>query len=67
MEEDLHWHQVQASPPVLTRTKGAPVQGEATSAMGTTMTILGWESGVEQRAVVLSAPCEANLRQMGNG
>lgn len=65
-EGDIQWHQVQASPPIMTRTEGTPIQGEVTSAMGTTKTALGWESGVEWRAVILSADYEANLRREGN-
>ena len=66
IERDFQWHQVQQSPPTTTRTEWAPVHGEVTSAMEIAKTTPGWESGVEWRAVFLSADCEANLRQVGN-
>lgn len=55
-----------ASPPITTRTERAPDRGETTSATGSAKTTLGWWSGLEWTAVVLSADCEVNLRQAGN-
>lgn len=64
IERDFQECQV-PSPPI-TSTERAPVHGEVTSAMGTAKTTLGWWSGLEWMAVVLSADCEVNLRQAGN-
>lgn len=66
IERDFQGRQVQQSPPITTRTERAPDHEEMTSVMGIAKTTLGWWSGLEWMAVVLSADCEVNLRQAGN-
>lgn len=62
-EQDLYWHQVQPSPPTMTKPEGASAHEQVISTMGIAKTTFKWEPVGEQRIVVLSANHDACLRQ----